>query len=308
MAEEKSRKDLLEEPDPFMVFVGKAMTLVKTYQQQIVMAVIAVVLVALVISGVVYFRQKSEDRAAAMFGKAIAKYQGIMQNTPGFAALEEVKGDFKAIIDQYGSTGAGRSALIKYGNVCFEMKQYDEAIDSYEKALTAFKGQNDFAGLINTGLAYAYEAKGDVEAAEKYFNRVLSDPNAVAKDHALFNLARIYEKQGRAEQRDDILKRLVTEYPESIFYQPAKEKMFVPVAAAPKTGAIQVPVQTVPEKAPESLISEPPEAPVSVEAEMPEIMELPGTETTTDDDAEDAALPVIDEGAVAPEPEVPENP
>lgn len=273
MVEEKSRKELLEEPDPFMVFVGKAMTFVKTYQQQIVMAVIAVVLVALVISGVVYFRQKSEDRAAAMFGKAIAKYQGIMQNTPGFAALEEIKGDFKAIIDQYGSTGAGRSALINYANVCFEMKQYDEAIDAYQKALTAFKGQNDFAGLINTGLAYAYEAKGDEEEAEKYFNRVLSDPNAVAKDHVLFNLARIYEKQGRAEQRDDALKRLVTEYPESIFYKPAKEKMFVPVAAARKTGAMQVPVQTAAEKAPESLISAPPEAAAPVEAEMPETSE-----------------------------------
>lgn len=300
MAEEKSRKELLEEPDPFMVFVGKAMTIVKTYQQQIVMAVMAVVLVALVISGVVYFRQKSEDRAAAMFGKAIAKYQGIMKNTPGFAALEEVKGDFKAIIDQYGSTGAGRSSLIKYANLCFEMKQYDEAIDAYEKALTAFKGQNDFAGLINNGLAYAYEAKGDVEAAEKYFNRVLSDPNAVAKDHVLFNLARIYENQGRAEQRDDALKRLVTEYPESIFYQPAKEKMFVPVSAARKTGAVQIPVQTVPEKVPE--------AAAPVEVEMPEISEPVEAEATTVDDAEDVALPVEDEGTVVPESEVPENP
>jgi len=274
MAEEKSRKELLEEPDPFMVFVGKVMTFAKTYQQQIVMAVIAVVLVAVVISGVVYFRQKSENRAAAMFGKAIVKYQGALQSKAGVAAYEEVKGDFKAVIDQYGSTGAGKSALIRYADICFELKQYDEAIDSYQKALIAFKGNNEFIGLINSGLAYAYEAKGDMDAAEKYFNQVLSDPNAVAKDHVLFNLARIYEKQGRADHRADALNRLVTEYPESIFYQPAKEKMFVPVAAARGTGAVQVPGQTAAEKAPESFLSEPPEEEAApVEAERPEISE-----------------------------------
>lgn len=233
MAEEKSRKELLEEPDPFMVFVGKAMTFLKTYQQQIVMATIAVVLVALVVSGVFYFRQKSEDRAAALFGKAVAKYQGILQKKSGFEAYEEIKGDFAAIIDQYGSTGAGQAALITYANVCFEMKQYDEAIDAYKKALAAFKDRGDFAGLIHNGMAYAYEAGGDMDAAEKYFNLVLADPHAVAKDHVLFNLARIYEKQGRAEQRTEVLNRIVTEYPESIFHQTAKEKMFVPASAAP---------------------------------------------------------------------------
>lgn len=280
MAEEKSRKELLEEPDPFMVFVGKVMTFAKTYQQQIIMAVIAVVLVVVVISGVVYFRQKSEDRAAAMFGKAVVKYQGAMRNKAGFAALEEVKGDLKAVIDQYGSTGAGQSALIKYADVCFEMKQYDEAVDAYQKALSAFKGHDDFIGLINTGLAYAYEARGDVDEAEKYFNRVLSDPQAVGKDHVLFNLARIYEKQGKADQRTDALKRLVAEYPQSIFYQPAKEKISAPASTSSKASAVAVPMPTAGEKAPDEMAPELPEevmAPAAqpVEEENREISESP---------------------------------
>lgn len=302
MAEEKSRKELLEEPDPFMVFVGKAMTFVKTYQQQIIMAVIAVVLVALVIFGVIHFRQKSEDRAAALFGKAVVKYHGAMQSKskPDFAAYEEVKADFRAVIDQYGSTGAGRAALIKYADICFEMKQYDEAIDAYQKALAAFKDQNDFTGLINNGLAYAHEARGDMDEAEKYFNRVLADPHAVAKDHVLFNLARIYEKQGRTDQRAEALKRLVTEYPESIFYQPAKEKMFVPASVELDAESAGVPLPTAGEKVPEALVSEQPEeatAPATqpVEDEGLEISESPEPET-----AEVVAPPVEEEGAVEP--------
>lgn len=300
MAEEKSRKELLEEPDPFMVFVGKTMTFAKTYQQQIIMAVIAVVLVALVFFGVIYFRQKSEDRAAALFGKAVVKYQGVMQSKPGFAAYEEVKADFRAVIDQYGSTGAGRAALIKYADICFEMKQYDETIDAYQKALAAFTDQNDFTGLINNGLAYAYEARGDMDEAEKYFNRVLADPHAVAKDHVLFNLARIYEKQGRTDQRAEALKRLVTEYPESIFYQPAKEKMFAPATGELEAESAGVPISTAEEKVPEAIVSEQPEeatAPATqpVEDKGNEISESPEPET-----ADAAAPPGEEEGAVEP--------
>ncbi len=301
MAEEKSRKELLEEPDPFMVFVGKVMTFAKTYQQQIIMAAIALVLVAAVISGMVYFRQKSEDRAAALFGTAVVKYHGIMQSnsSPDFAAYEEVKADFRAVIDQYGSTGAGRAALIKYADICFEMKQYDETIDAYQKALAAFKDQDDFTGLINNGLAYAYEARGDMDEAEKYFNRVLADPHAVAKDHVLFNLARIHEKQGRTDHRAEALKRLVTEYPESIFYQPAKEKMFVPASAEAESAG--VPIPTAGGKVPVAIVSEQPKeatAPATqpVEDEGIEISESPESETS-----EAASPPVEAEGAVAPE-------
>ncbi len=240
MAEEKSRKELLEEPDPFMVFVGKAMDFAKTYQQQIIMAVIAVVLAVLVISGVVYFRHKAEDRAAAMLGKAVLKYQAARQGKEGFAAYENVKADLKALIDQYGSTSAGRAALIKYGDVSFEMKQYDEAVDAYLKALNAFEGQDLFAGLIHNGLAYAYEAKGDVDAAEQHFNQVLSDPDAVGKDHALFNLARIYQKQDRDDQQAAALERLVSEHPDSIYYQPASEMLNAPIPAAAGAGSTPI--------------------------------------------------------------------
>jgi tetratricopeptide (TPR) repeat protein len=261
MAEEKSRKELLEEPDPFMVFVGKTMNFVKTYQQQIIMAVIAVVLVAVVVSGVVYFRHKAEDRAAAMFGKAVLKYQAARQDKEGSAAFENVKGDLKAVIDQYGSTSAGRAALIKLGDVSFELKQYDEAVDAYLTALHAFRDQDLFAGLIHSGLAYAYEAKGDMDAAAQHFNQVLSDPDAVGKDHALFNLARIYQQQGRADQRKAVLERLVNDYPNSVFYQLAAEMLAGPVSAAAR--AVPVPMPTTDERSSEDGIPQTVEDPAT---------------------------------------------
>jgi tetratricopeptide (TPR) repeat protein len=295
MAEEKSRKELLEEPDPFMVFVGKIMNFVKTYQQQIIMAVIAVVLAAVVVSGVAYFRHKAEDRAAAMFGKAVLKYQAARQAKEGSAAFEGIKGDLKAVIDQYGSTSAGRAALIKLGDVSFELKQYDEAVAAYLAALNAFKDQDLFAGLIHSGLAYAYEAKGDMDAAAQHFNQVLSDPDAVGKDHALFNLARIYQQQGRTDQRVEALEQLVNGYPDSVFYQPAAEMLAGPVPAA--TGTVPVSMPTTDERSSEDEISQTMEDPAtSASGPEPDQMEDIPAPPEPAESGEVSAPPAVPEG------------
>ena len=56
MTEEKSRKELLEEPDPFLVFVGQVIEFGRQYQKQLVTAVTSLLLVIIVIYGIVYFK------------------------------------------------------------------------------------------------------------------------------------------------------------------------------------------------------------------------------------------------------------
>ena len=87
----------LGEPDPFLVFVGQMMEFGKKYQKQILASVGAVVALAIVITGVVYYKNQSEDRAATMLGKTIAKYNSIKKDESSFIAYEEVKKSFKNI-------------------------------------------------------------------------------------------------------------------------------------------------------------------------------------------------------------------
>jgi tetratricopeptide (TPR) repeat protein len=233
MAEDKTRKELLEEPDPFMVFVGKALEFVKKYQQQIIMAIMAVFIVVVAFSGMVYYQHHAEEKAADMLGKAIAKYNSLVQKDPNImnpkdptpAEYEQAQKPFQEIIDKYGSTGAGKAALINYADICYRAKKYDDAIKAYEKALGDFGSQAAFKNLILNGLAYSYEAKQDTENAAKYFNMIVTDESAVMKDQALFNLGRMYEKLGKTEQQMEVYKRIVAEYPNSMYFQLAKEKI-----------------------------------------------------------------------------------
>ena len=233
MAEEKTRKELLEEPDPFLVFIGRVLTFVKKYQQQIVMAAMVVFIGAVAMSGMVYYQRHTEEKAADMLGKAILQYNSLVRKDPNIlnpkepsaAEYDGAQKAFQEIIDKYGSTGAGKAALLNCADLSYLAKKYDEAIKTYEKALDAFGDQAAFKNLILNGLAYSYEAKQDAENAAKYFNMIVSDESAVMKDQALFNLGRMYEKLGKTEQQTEAYKRIVAEYPDSMYFQLAKEKI-----------------------------------------------------------------------------------
>jgi tetratricopeptide (TPR) repeat protein len=233
MVEDKTRKELLEEPDPFMVFIGQALGFVKKYQQQIIMASMAVFIAAVAASGMIYYKRYTEQKAAEKLGTAILIYESLMRKDskmisyiePSAEEYDKAKKAFQEIMDKYGSTGAGKAALLNYADLCFRTKEYEKSINFYGKALENFGDQAAFKNLIFNGLAYAYEAKGETENAAKYFNMIVADDSAVMKDQALFNLGRMYEKLGKTDQQTEMYKRIVAEYPDSMYFQLAKEKI-----------------------------------------------------------------------------------
>jgi tetratricopeptide (TPR) repeat protein len=233
MAEEKTRKELLEEPDPVLIFMGQVFSTVKKYQQQIVMTVMGAFILIVVVFGIVYFQRQTEDKASAMLGQAMDQYNAMVRinaNTvnpkePSAAQYDEAKKSFKDIIDKYGSTGAGKAALLNYADICYQAKDYEESVKSYEKALNDFGGQPELRNLILNGLAYAYEGKQDLDNAAKYFDMIVSDKSTLVKDQALFNLAEIYDKQGKADKSKEAYQKIVSDYPNSMYFQPAKEKI-----------------------------------------------------------------------------------
>ena len=233
MSEEKSRKELLEEPDPFLVFVGRMMKFGKTYQKQIVAAVTTLLIVVIVIYGVIYFKNKTEDKAAVMLGQALAKYSSILYQDPNIinpkppadAEYEAVKKNFKEIVDKYGKTGSGKVALMHYADLCYLTKNYDEAINTYNQALDVLGDKIEFKSLILNGIAYSYEGKKDFDKALTYFEMIASDENAVMKDQAFFNLGRIYESLGKMKLMKEAYSRIVSEYPDSMYFELAREKV-----------------------------------------------------------------------------------
>lgn len=227
MAQDKkqSREELLEEPDAVTVYLHRFAEFVGQYQKQLIAAGIAFVVLILVISGVVYYMNHAENQASTMLGKAIARYEAVQSQNNDPAQYEALKKEFKAVIDEYGFTDAAEMARVQLASVYYESGDYEKAVEWYKTAVDAFEGNPQFSDLVLNGLAYAYQAQGDYDNAVKYFEKIADDNSAITRDQALFNLGQLYGRLGQTEKSRHAFEKIVSEYPDSIYVEPAKMKL-----------------------------------------------------------------------------------
>jgi tetratricopeptide (TPR) repeat protein len=219
-----SRKKLLKEPDEFITFSGKLIQFGRTYQKQLTIGFGTLFAILVIIAGVRYFTYKSEQKAFAALHKAKANYESILADTDPTEAYSKVKPEFQEIIDKYSRRQGGRLARIAYAHISYDSGAYPEAIVLYEDALDDFQGNPLLKHGILSGLGYSHAALNEDTTAIKYFEMIVDGPEQILKDEALFHLGALYEKNGNYTKSQEAFKAIVSDYPESLYVELAKEK------------------------------------------------------------------------------------
>lgn len=112
-----------------------------------------------------------------------------------------------------------------YAGICFKGGDFDKAIALYTQASKDFENNPLYQPLIDSSLGYAYQAKKDSKTAADFFRKAAAAPDAVMPDQALFNLGLIYAKMGDKSKSTEAFKKIVSDYPESMYAQMAKAQI-----------------------------------------------------------------------------------
>ncbi len=225
MAQEETKKSSFFDPEQLKVHAKKAAEFVDKNRKAVIACACAAVTVAVVISGIVYFQKRAEEEAQVLFGRAVARLEEANRSGDASSVYEELKPEFREVFEKYGSTEAGRAALLKYAELCFRTGDYENSVQMYKKSLEEYKGDPWMKCLVLNGLAYAYEGINEYEKAAECFSRILKSDSGVMKDQVLFNLARLYGRLGKQEKQREAYKQLVSEHKDSMYYQLAKEEL-----------------------------------------------------------------------------------
>lgn len=217
-----SRKQLLNEPDEFITFTGKIIKWAIANQKAISWGLGAVLAAIMVFSGVRYFINTAENRSFALLQQSLTKYEALMTEKGQEKAYLETKEDFQQILKKYKRRKGGLLARVIYADICYNADNYDESIELYNQALQDFADNPPYKYLILKSLGYAYEGKKDFQAAAEQFEMIASSPDAIMKDEALFGLGRMYAATDQNEKSIDALKKLIADYPDSIYVEIAK--------------------------------------------------------------------------------------
>ena len=221
----RSRKRDLNNPDEFISFWTKLFEFVTAHKVQVSCAVGAFLILLIIGAGFFYYQKKSENKAFSLLQEGIVKYQALLKAEGPEKALKGTEKDFERIINNYSQRQGGILARLYYADMCYAAKDYDKAITLYNPLLAELADEPFLKNLVLNGLGYCYEAKKDYNTASGYFEMVATSQDYPVKDEALFNLGEMYAAAGNKEKSITAFKKILSDYPESIYTEIVREKL-----------------------------------------------------------------------------------
>nr|NJM04184.1 tetratricopeptide repeat protein [Desulfobacula sp.] len=218
----RERKKELEQLDPFQENLLKAMAFVKEFKKQLILIGGAVVLVALIFSGIMYSFQKAENSADIMVTEALKKYAKANDPEKGYLEIEP---DIKVVFTEYANTNAGRLAKVKFAKICFEASKFDESYQYYKEALQVFENNELIQNFILASLGHVCIAKKEFGQAKDYFLKIEKGKTDLLKDEARFSLAMLDEASGNTVESKKMYEKIMTEHENSMYATIAKGKI-----------------------------------------------------------------------------------
>lgn len=225
MAKKINRKKLLKEPDEFITFSARLLQFAVKHKNKIFTGLGGICFLLILLSGFLFFSNKAENKAFLLMQQGVTKFETLLKEAGAKQAYQAVKKDFEFILERYSNKDGGKLARVSFANICYQVGEYDQAIKLYLQSLQSIDDHSAVRYLVLFGLGYAYEAKKDYPAAVQYFQIVASEADAIMKDEALFHLGRMYAFMGHSGKSNDFFNRVITEYPDSIFVEIAKNKI-----------------------------------------------------------------------------------
>lgn len=220
----KSRKELLKQPDEFLTLSARGVEFVRSRTRQLKYAGIALAIVACAYGAVQIYLNRVNDKGQTAYN---AGYYSLIEKLKPESKAADWKqaGDlFQKVVADYGLSKAARLSFPQIGFVDFRNGNYDEAVASYEKYLGELPQDSPYRPLGSLAVASCWEAKGNLKKAIEALSPA-GDGQGVFSEPILLSLARLYREDGQKEKARGVLKDFIEGHESSPFLPMAKAQL-----------------------------------------------------------------------------------
>jgi predicted negative regulator of RcsB-dependent stress response len=211
--------------DGFATATKETVTWITAHGRKVTIAAVVVAVLAVAAGLAWYQTQRREQQASVLLGKAMRTYHTLVRpegmpaqpEVPSFESAEArnkmAQGDFRAVVDQYGSTRQGAIAKYYLGLVARDMGNAQGA-EAYLHEIAGDKDR-ELSSLAKFALASMLRGTEREPEAVKLYQELIAQPTAsVPKETAQLELALAFEDDQPAEAVR-IYEQLRTEKPAS---------------------------------------------------------------------------------------------
>jgi TolA-binding protein len=208
-------------------------------RDRILMISVVVLLVVAIGGGYFYWRKRTNDKAGAMLGIAMAVTQSPIVPAPTVpgatqapntypsdrARQEAALKAFQEVGATYSSTDAGLAAQYHAAGALLSLGRLAEAEKAFAD-VAARTGSSVYVPMARLGRAEAQVGQTKYDDAIKTLTDLSADrAGALPIDGVLMELARACVKAGKKEEARAAFKRVVDEFPESAYTQDARQQL-----------------------------------------------------------------------------------
>jgi tetratricopeptide (TPR) repeat protein len=219
----------LKQPDQFVSFWGKVGAWIAAHQKAVVLSVVLAFAAVLLAWGAQGFMRGRAERTSQAFGRihrvataplipATGEAPSADDGIPQFKTEKErLEGALKAADDFLTANGGSNlreEAQLLKARYLVGLGRAGEALPLYQSLAGSLDGRLRFLAL--EGQAYAQEETGAIDQAIASFQQLADQAKGQGnflRDRALFNRARLLEKQGKTKDAEKAYRDVLTEVP-----------------------------------------------------------------------------------------------
>lgn len=223
----------------FVHTTAKVAASMAPYRDRIVVVGAVVMAVVVVVGGYFWWQKRTDDRAGAMLGRAMAISQAQIAPAPTVPGATQLPNTypteqarqaaalqaFQEVSLTYPSTVSGLAAKYHAGAMLLEASRLPEAEQSFRDVVSA-AGRSLYGPMAQLGLASALSGQSKHDEAIKILTDLSGDRDgALPQDAVLMELARACLKAGKIPDARAAFKRIVDGFPESSFVAEARQRL-----------------------------------------------------------------------------------
>lgn len=223
----------------FAVTVAKVSDVVQSNRGAVTAGIVAVLIIVIGLGGFFWYRNHTNDAAGALLGKAMVIVQsqiapaptvpGAQQNPGTFptdkARQEAALQAFQAVISSYPSAMAAHAARYHAAGALMQLGRFSDAEKAFQDTID-HAGSTIYGPMARMGLGEAYVAEKQYDKAIALYTDLSAQRDgALPVDGVLMLLGRTYARAGKTNEARATFKRVVDEFPDSMYANDARQEM-----------------------------------------------------------------------------------
>ncbi len=219
-------KEIEIERNVVEAYLMEAREIIRKYRKPVLYTFIGLVVgIVLLVASALYI-EKVNARNLARFESIMGPYMESAVTGDGADSEKTVK-ELKSFISDTRFGFSRKMAFYALGNIYFDTGNYGEA-KKYLLQFSKKSSSTTFTSIALLKAAIAAEEEGTLNESLKIYKKLEKKyAFSLVADQIYYNLARVYKKKGDSMNTRKYYNKVITEYPQSMYAQDAKERLFL---------------------------------------------------------------------------------